>query len=87
MKEDIQNRVAELRQQLRMHNVSYYEKDAPSISDQEYDLLMRELQSLEDEFPQLRTADSPTQRVGGAVSPRFPSVQPKLFPAATAPLP
>ncbi|MBQ6809054.1 MAG: NAD-dependent DNA ligase LigA [Firmicutes bacterium] len=75
MKEDIQNRVAELRQQLRMHNVSYYEKDAPSISDQEYDLLMRELQSLEDEFPQLRTADSPTQRVGGAVSPRFPSVQ------------
>src|SRR5947209_3678217 len=59
-------RAAELRRQLEQHNRRYYEEAAPTISDREYDELYRELAHLENRFPELRTADSPTQRVGGA---------------------
>ena len=57
-------RAAELRQQLHEHNHRYYVLDAPAIPDSEYDRLLRELQELETAHPQLRTADSPTHRVG-----------------------
>jgi len=53
-----------LRQKLRDANQAYYLEDTPSISDSEYDSLMRELQALEKENPQLVTADSPSARVG-----------------------
>src|SRR5690349_6231383 len=52
----------------------YYVLDAPTISDGEYDALMRELTRLETEYPALRTPDSPTQRVGGTYSTMFTPV-------------
>jgi DNA ligase (NAD+) len=58
-------RAAELRQVLEEHNRRYYEEAAPTVTDQEYDALLRELRDLEEANPELRTADSPTQRVGG----------------------
>ena len=57
-------RLAELREQLDHHNYRYYVLDDPVISDSEYDLLLRELEQLEYQFPDLVTPDSPTQRVG-----------------------
>jgi DNA ligase (NAD+) len=59
-----QGRAQELRRQIEHHNYLYYVLDAPEISDQEYDALLRELQELENEYPSLVTPDSPTQRVG-----------------------
>src|ERR671929_2011832 len=59
-------RVERLRAELHGHNRLYYVEDAPEITDAEYDRLFRELQQLETAHPELRTPDSPTQRVGGA---------------------
>jgi DNA ligase (NAD+) len=59
-----QQRVEELREQIRYHNYRYYVLDDPQIPDAEYDRLMRELQALEEVHPELVSADSPTQRVG-----------------------
>ena len=59
-------RAAELRSELERHNRLYYVEDNPEISDAEYDRLFRELSALEERHPELRTPDSPTQRVGGA---------------------
>lgn len=58
-------RAGALRAQIEYHNNLYYNEDQPEISDYEYDLLTRELRALEKEFPELLTADSPTQKVGG----------------------
>jgi DNA ligase (NAD+) len=60
------SRAAGLRAQIEHHNRLYYVEDSPEISDAEYDRLFRELQQLEEKHPDLRSADSPTQRVGGA---------------------
>jgi len=65
MKHPPAQRAAELRKELEHHEYLYYVQDAPAITDAEYDALMRELQSLEEAHPELRTPDSPTQRVGG----------------------
>ncbi|MEW8406322.1 MAG: NAD-dependent DNA ligase LigA [Candidatus Thiodiazotropha taylori] len=62
--QEILSRVELLRQQINDHNRRYYVYDDPLIPDAEYDRLMRQLQSLEAEYPELITADSPTQRVG-----------------------
>lgn len=59
-----EERVKELRQEVARHNRLYYQKGRPEISDTEYDRLFRELQQLEEEHPELKTKDSPTQRVG-----------------------
>ncbi|TMI04325.1 MAG: NAD-dependent DNA ligase LigA [Betaproteobacteria bacterium] len=67
-------RAAKLRAALEEHNYRYYVLDAPSIDDAEYDALFRELQALEREHPALATADSPTQRVGGAPAAEFEAV-------------
>ncbi len=64
-----------LRETIEKHNHNYYDLDAPTIEDDEYDALMRELRSIEAEFPQLLTADSPTQRVGGSAMTTFEKVQ------------
>jgi len=64
--------------EIERHNQLYYEQDAPDISDAAYDELFRELQSLEEHFPALRTAASPSQRVGGAPVDKFPQVQHRL---------
>lgn len=57
------------------HRTRYYLDDAPTVSDAEYDVLMRELEALEDQFPELRTPDSPTQSVGGYASSTFESYE------------
>jgi DNA ligase (NAD+) len=67
--------VEELRQQLNRHSYLYHVLDQPEISDAEYDELMRELESLEDRFPELVTPDSPTQRVGAAPDELFKPVE------------
>jgi DNA ligase (NAD+) len=59
-------RVEALRAEIAEHNRHYYVEDAPTISDAEYDALFRELAQLEEQYPELQRADSPTQRVGGA---------------------
>ena len=63
---NVGNRVRKLREAIERHNRLYYVEDAPEITDAEYDALFRELQALEAEHPELRSADSPTQRVGSA---------------------
>lgn len=69
-----QARIEELRRELRYHADLYYRKDAPEISDYEYDALFRELETLEAAYPQFVTGDSPTRRVGGAVLEKFEKV-------------
>ncbi len=68
-------RAAELREQIERANQAYYEQDAPQITDAEWDALFHELVRLEDEHPELRTPDSPTQRVGGAPSAQLTKVR------------
>src|SRR5947209_17027483 len=65
MAESVPKQVALLRDELRRHEHLYYVLDQPEISDAEYDQLMRKLQALESQHPELITPDSPTQRVGG----------------------
>src|SRR3954465_13770336 len=57
-------RITQLRREIEGHNARYYEESAPTISDREYDALYRELKDLEEAFPKLKTADSPTQGIG-----------------------
>ncbi len=71
----IQIQVDQLRQQIEYHNTRYYVYDDPDIADAEYDQLMRELQGLETQFPQLIIPQSPTQRVGGQPISAFLQVQ------------
>ena len=68
------SRVAALRREIAAHNKRYYEEDAPTVSDAEYDALFRELEALESEYPDLVTPDSPTRRVGGGRAAEFAAV-------------
>ncbi|MHC1729849.1 MAG: NAD-dependent DNA ligase LigA [Syntrophobacteraceae bacterium] len=70
-REGIRERIDELRRSISYHNYRYYALDQPEITDAEYDRLFRELITLEDENPELITADSPTQRVGFAPIEKF----------------
>ena len=72
-REKAEKRIARLRDEIRRHEHLYYVRSRPEISDQEYDALDRELRDLEAQFPDLVTADSPTQRVGETPSEEFPS--------------
>jgi DNA ligase (NAD+) len=72
--EAARQRATELRASIAEHNRRYYEFDQPTISDAEYDALMRELGALEARFPELVTPDSPTRRVGGAATTLFTPV-------------
>jgi DNA ligase (NAD+) len=71
----VAERIESLRALVRKHQVLYYEKNTSEISDAEFDALFRELQRLEQLHPELRTADSPTGRVGGKASPMFEPVK------------
>ena len=71
---DYLQEIAELREELRRHSIAYYDKDAPTISDFEYDAMMRRLENLEAEHPETVTPDSPTQHVGGHRSEKFSPV-------------
>lgn len=72
--QSIQDRVMELRDLLNHHAHQYYVLDQPKISDQEYDILYRELETLEETHPELITEDSPTQRVGDQILEGFTKV-------------
>ena len=72
--EQARKRAEELRVIIERNNRLYYDQDAPELEDFEYDALNRELKALEAEFPQLITANSPTQKVGGTPSGRFAKV-------------
>ncbi|MDQ0686428.1 DNA ligase (NAD+) [Streptomyces achromogenes] len=66
---------AQLAEQIEEHRFRYYVKDAPVVSDAEFDRLLRALEALEEEYPELRTPDSPTQKVAGAYATEFTAVQ------------
>jgi DNA ligase (NAD+) len=74
VKRDAEKRILDLRAQIAHHDKLYYEHDEPEIPDAEYDKLMIELRALETEYPDLVTADSPTQRVAGAPAAEFGTV-------------
>jgi DNA ligase (NAD+) len=69
------SRAAALRREIDDHNRRYYVDDAPTISDAQYDALFRELQELESRHPELVTAESPTQKVGGPARTDFAPVR------------
>ena len=66
--EAARHRHAELSVEITENDYRYYILDSPLVSDAEYDVLMRELRAIEERYPELRTPDSPTQRLGGGVS-------------------
>ena len=73
--ENIKKEAVRLRSEIERHNRLYYVMDAPEISDADYDVLLRRLMEIEETHPALRTADSPTQRVGAAPGDQFASVR------------
>lgn len=73
--DEIQKKIEDLRATLRYHSDRYYNLDSPEIEDYEYDMMMRDLKKLEEEYPQYDTPDSPTKRVGGKADNSFDSVE------------
>src|SRR5690606_9457390 len=67
----MQNRIIELRKILHEDNYNYYVKHAPRISDHDFDMLLKELQELEAQFPEMYDDNSPTQRVGSDIDTQF----------------
>ncbi|MGN6634228.1 MAG: NAD-dependent DNA ligase LigA [Oryzihumus sp.] len=72
--DDARHEWTALAEEVRGHQFAYYVRDAPTVSDGEYDALMRRLETLEEQYPELRTPDSPTQQVGGTFSTEFTAV-------------
>lgn len=70
----VEHRIHELRNELRQHNYNYYVLDNPVISDYEFDLKLKELQGLEEKYPEFYDPSSPTLRVGGGVTKNFETV-------------
>lgn len=68
---DVKIQLEELRKTLNQHNYNYYVMDTPTISDKEFDLLLKDLQALEEQHPEYYDENSPTQRVGGAITKNF----------------
>lgn len=71
---DIQEKIQALREELNQHNYNYYILDNPTISDYEFDLKLKELQELEQQYPEYFDENSPTQRVGGGITKNFPTI-------------
>lgn len=76
-KTNVQERINYLVKELNQHNYNYYVLDNPTISDYEFDIMLKELEELEKEFPQFASSESPTQRVGGQITRKFESVRHK----------
>jgi DNA ligase (NAD+) len=70
-----EKRIQELHELLNLYNYEYHVLDKPSVPDSEYDQLLRELIDLEDQYPEFKTSDSPSQRVGGAILDAFEKVE------------
>jgi DNA ligase (NAD+) len=76
--DEARQQISEIRDEINHHNYRYYVLDDPEVTDQHYDQLMRSLQDLETLYPELIVPDSPTQRVGAEVSPKFDTVEHKV---------
>tara|TARA_B100000809_G_scaffold35204_1_gene30949 strand:+ start:8850 stop:10856 length:2007 start_codon:yes stop_codon:yes gene_type:complete len=74
MNNNIESQIVELRKELQQHNHNYYVNDAATISDYDFDVLLKKLASLEEQYPDFFDEDSPTQRVGGGVTKNFATV-------------
>lgn len=72
---EARERHAQLAEQIEEHRFRYYVNDAPVVSDAEFDRLLRTLEELEERHPELRTPESPTQKVAGAYATEFTAVQ------------
>lgn len=73
--EEAKRKIAELTAELNQHNYNYYQEDAPTISDFEFDQLLKQLQDLESKFPEFADELSPTKRVGGDITKKFETVE------------
>ena len=71
---EIQQHILKLRDELNQHNYNYYVLDQPSISDYDFDIKLKELQALEDQYPEFSDENSPTKRVGGGITKNFETV-------------
>ncbi|TBW26749.1 NAD-dependent DNA ligase LigA [Gramella sp. KN1008] len=71
---DVEKKIQSLREELQQHNYNYYVLDKPQISDYEFDMKLKELQELEEKYPEFQDENSPTRRVGGAVTKNFETV-------------
>ncbi len=74
MSTEVQKRIEQLQELIREHDYKYYVQAQPSISDYEYDMLLKELETLEQANPEFITSDSPTQRVGKDLTKEFKPV-------------
>ncbi|SCF67355.1 DNA ligase (NAD+) [Streptomyces sp. DconLS] len=72
---EARDRHAQLAEQIEEHRFRYYVKDAPVVSDAEFDQLLKSLEALEEQYPELRTPDSPTQKVAGSYATEFTAVE------------
>ncbi|MFH1379438.1 MAG: NAD-dependent DNA ligase LigA, partial [bacterium] len=77
-RKDIQHELARLKESLRQHEYNYYVRNNPTIADKEYDELISKLVSLEEKYPELKTSDSPSQRVGGEPFKEFKNAAHKI---------
>ena len=75
---DVKQKIKKLTDQINYHNIQYYAHDKPIISDSNYDVLFRELQSLELQYPDFICSDSPTQRVGSVPLDKFDQVNHRI---------
>ncbi|MEN8138026.1 MAG: NAD-dependent DNA ligase LigA [Bacteroidota bacterium] len=71
----IESKIQALREELHQHNYNYYILDKPIVSDYEFDMKLKELQDLEEKYPEFADSNSPTQRVGGYVTKKFNTIQ------------
>ena len=71
---DAEKKIQSLREELQQHNYNYYVLDKPQISDYDFDIKLKELQELEEKHPEFKDPNSPTQRVGGAITKNFETV-------------
>jgi DNA ligase (NAD+) len=78
MKNDIKNQIEKLKSEIRRHDRLYYVDNRPEISDQQYDVLLKKLQRLEEDHPEFVTPDSPTRRVAGEPTKAFKTVRHKV---------
>ncbi|MCK5665447.1 MAG: NAD-dependent DNA ligase LigA, partial [Thiotrichaceae bacterium] len=78
MTQSIATKITLLRQKIQTHNRNYYTLDAPTVTDAEYDRLIKSLRELEEKYPEYTTTNSPSQTVGGPVLEAFSKVQHEL---------
>ncbi len=72
---EIEDKIKKLTEEINQHNYNYYILDNPTISDYDFDVLLKELTDLENQYPQFRSTDSPTQRVGGEITKNFETAE------------